>query len=39
MPDVPAGADRVCSNDVYVDRRGLIYMIDRIRGLSILERV
>ena len=39
MPDVPAGASRVCSNDVYVDRRGLIYLIDRNRGLSILERV
>ena len=39
MPDVPAGAQRVCSNDVYVDRRGLIYLIDRNRGLSILERV
>jgi hypothetical protein len=39
MPDVPAGAQRVCSNDVYVDHRGLIYLIDRNRGLSILERV
>jgi hypothetical protein len=39
MPDVPPGASRVCSNDVYVDRRGLIYLIDRNRGLSILERV
>ena len=39
MPDVPTGAQRVCSNDVYVDHRGLIYLIDRNRGLSILERV
>ena len=39
LPDVPAGAERVCSNDVYVDARGLIYLIDRNRGLSILERV
>jgi len=39
MPDAPAGAQRVCSNDVYVDHRGLIYLIDRNRGLSILERV
>jgi hypothetical protein len=39
MPDVPAGSQRVCSNDVYVDHRGLIYLIDRNRGLSILERV
>jgi hypothetical protein len=39
MPDVPPGARRVCSNDVFVDPRGLIYLIDRNRGLSILERV
>jgi hypothetical protein len=39
MPDIPPGASRVCSNDVYVDSRGLIYLIDRVRGLSILERV
>jgi len=39
MPDVPSGTQRVCSNDVYVDHRGLIYLIDRNRGLSILERV
>jgi hypothetical protein len=38
-PDVPSGAQRVCSNDVYVDNRGLIYLIDRNRGLSILERL
>jgi hypothetical protein len=38
LPDVPAGAQRVCSNDVYVDGRGLIYLIDRNPGLSILER-
>ncbi len=39
MPDVPPGARRVCSNDVYADGRGLIYLIDRNRGLSILERI
>jgi hypothetical protein len=39
MPDVPSGAQRVCSNDVFVDARGLIYLIDRNRGLSILERM
>jgi hypothetical protein len=38
LPDVPPRADRVCSNDVFVDARGLIYLIDRNRGLSILER-
>jgi hypothetical protein len=38
MPPVPEGADRVCSNDVFVDDRALIYLIDRKRGLHILER-
>jgi hypothetical protein len=38
LPDVPAGR-RVCSNDVFQDDRGLIYLLDRIDGLSILERV
>jgi hypothetical protein len=27
------------SNDVTVDDRGLIYLLDRVRGLHILERV
>jgi hypothetical protein len=39
VPDVPNGSQRVSSNDVFVDERGLIYLIDRIRGLHILERV
>jgi len=39
MPDLPPGSDRVQSNDVTVDARGLIYVIDRLRGLSILERI
>ncbi len=38
VPPVPEGAERPCSNDVFVDRRGLIYLIDRTRGLHILER-
>ncbi len=38
LPPVPEGEKRVCSNDVCVDTRGLIYVIDRGRGLSILER-
>jgi hypothetical protein len=37
MPDALDGK-RVCANDVYLDGRGLIYLIDRWRGLSILER-
>ena len=39
VPDVPGGAPRVSSNDVFVDANGLIYRIDRIRGLHVLERV
>jgi len=42
MPDPAAGYGeeaRVQSNDVTVDGRGLIYLLDRIRGCHILERV
>jgi hypothetical protein len=39
VPDVPEGTDRVQSNDVTVDDRGLIYLIDRRRGLTIVERI
>ena len=39
LPPVPEGADRVQSNDVCFDSRGLIYLIDRTRGLHILERI
>ncbi|MBV8108278.1 MAG: hypothetical protein JO012_00780 [Hyphomicrobiales bacterium] len=39
MPPVPEGASRVQSNDVCYDDRGLIYLIDRTRGLHILERI
>jgi hypothetical protein len=38
---VPEAADPtklVSSNDVFVDSRGLLYLIDRIGGLTILER-
>ena len=38
VPDAPAGTDRIQSNDVTVDERGLIYLIDRRRGLTIVER-
>jgi hypothetical protein len=38
MPDVPAGAKRVQSNDVCFDDHGLIYLIDRTRGLHILSK-
>jgi hypothetical protein len=36
---VPEGSKRVQSNDVTVDERGLIYLLDRVRGMHILERV
>ena len=36
-PD-PAPGKRVCSNDVFQDTRGLIYLIDRWQGLHIVER-
>lgn len=36
-PDVPAGYARVSSNDVTVDNRGLMYLLDRQQGLDIIE--
>ncbi len=38
VPDKPPGCDEVLSNDVYEDDRRLIYLMDRDRGLHILER-
>jgi hypothetical protein len=38
-PDPPAEYKRTCGNDVYQDDDGLIYLIDRRRGLHIVERV
>jgi hypothetical protein len=38
LPEPPPDQARVCANDVCVDDRGLIYVIDRGRGLHILER-
>lgn len=37
VPATPPGQVAVQTNDVYVDERGLVYAIDRYRGLSILE--
>ena len=37
LPDPPAGAERSSSNDVTIDDRGIIYLIDRIRGVDIIE--
>ena len=38
-PDPQPGCKRLSSNDVTLDDRGLVYVIDRLRGLHILERV
>ena len=37
LPDPPDRGDRVSSNDVTIDDRGLIYLVDRIRGVDIIE--
>jgi hypothetical protein len=39
QPDPAPGVDRLSSNDITVDERGLIYLIDRVQGLHIVERV
>ena len=38
VPDIP-GFDRAQTNDVFLTEQGLIYTIDRNRGMHILERV
>ncbi|MDH7797529.1 MULTISPECIES: hypothetical protein [unclassified Beijerinckia] len=38
IPDAPAGR-RASSNDVFMDERGLVYLMDRVSGLSIVERI
>lgn len=37
LPDLQPGCDRVCANDVTIDDRGLIYVVDRLRGVDILQ--
>jgi hypothetical protein len=37
VPDAPQGSKRPSANDVTMDSRGLIYMIDRIRGVDVIE--
>ena len=37
VPEPPAGPERVCSNDVTMDDRGLLYLVDRRRGVDIIE--
>jgi hypothetical protein len=37
QPDPATGADRASSNDVTIDDRGLLYLVDRQGGIDILE--
>ena len=37
LPQPPAGEPSPQSNDVDVDGRGLVYLLDRNRGLEIIE--
>ena len=37
VPDPPAGCARASSNDVTIDGRGLLYLVDRQGGIDILE--
>jgi hypothetical protein len=37
VPDPPAGGERASSNDVTLDDRGLLYLVDRQGGVDILE--
>jgi hypothetical protein len=39
MPDPAPGQKRVAGNDVFMDDRGLIYLVDRLRGMHIVERI
>ena len=37
LPDPPPGATRASSNDVTIDDRGLVYLVDRQGGVDIIE--
>jgi hypothetical protein len=37
LPDPAPGEQRASSNDVTIDDRGLIYLVDRVRGVDIIE--
>ena len=39
VPDAPEGFDKPLGNDVFQDEAGIIYLIDRRRGLHLLERI
>ena len=37
VPDAAPGADRPSSNDVTIDSRGLVYLVDRVNGVDVIE--
>ncbi len=37
IPDAPSGAAMPSSNDVTIDDRGTVYLVDRIHGVDIIE--
>jgi len=37
VPDSPDGAERASSNDVTIDDRGIVYLVDRVSGVDIIE--
>ena len=37
VPDAAPGADRPSSNDVTIDARGLVYLVDRVNGIDVIE--
>ena len=37
LPEPAAGAGRPSSNDITTDSRGLIYLVDRVNGVDIIE--
>ena len=36
-PDAPQGSSQPSSNDVTIDERGIIYLIDRVHGVDVIE--
>jgi hypothetical protein len=37
VPEAAPGVDRPSSNDVTIDSRGLIYLVDRVNGVDVIE--
>jgi hypothetical protein len=38
VPDAPKGFKEASTNDVFLTKDGLMYLIDRNRGMHIVER-